>query len=287
MEYKRYSGNRFSLRAKTNHIIKRLDFVSNHLGPLGELLVSTWESLAITIIPIGLGIFLVGYIGFAERGNLIKENAIPSILIILGVLLVSLNTLMVNPSYGSQFVVSIKFLLAKLKSGHSSEKIVNLNIFKFSKEIIEKNVIETEVNGKEIYLVMYDVRGSVSGITFDSELERLAFLDSQLLSNFERDTILSTINSIQPTKIVEKKLPKNATEDMIKKRNMNHKIVSSLKYNHKIDTKIMIAAPNFDVLRERIDSIEKVFQQGLVIGYRRLKGKELKKNFNEIYGEMR
>lgn len=287
IEYKRYSGNRFSLRSKTNHIIKRIDFVSNRLGALGELLVTTMESMLITLFPMAFGIYLMFHFAWAEHGKLIKPNLLPIALILAGTILICLNTLMVNPSFGSQFIVSLKFLSKKISTRKERKEWIKFSPYKFYKEIIDKSVLETRYKGKKRLVVVYQVRGSVSNINFDSDLEYLAKKNSQLLRNMERDTVITTINSIQSTKIELKKIPDNATPAMIRKRDLNYKITSNLRHNQQIDTKIIIVAPDEDVLRARIESAETAFRQGLVIGYRRIKGKELKKSFYDIYGEMK
>ncbi|STE38125.1 hypothetical protein [Enterococcus mundtii] len=287
IEYKRYSGNRFSLRSKTNHIIKRIDFISNRLGALGELLVTTMESLLITLFPMAFGLYLVFHYAWAEHGKLIKPNLIPIALIILGTFLVCLNTLMVNPSFGSQFLVSIKFLSKKISTRNERKGWTKFFPYRMYKDINDKSVLETRYKGRKRLIVMYQVRGSVSNINFESDLEYLAKRNSQLLRNMERNTVITTVNSIQSTKIELKNLPDNATPAMIRKRDLNHKITSNLRHNQQIDTKVVIAAPDEDVLRARIESIETAFRQGLVIGYHRIKGDDLKKSFYEIYGEMK
>lgn len=283
-DYSRIAGNRYSLRARSGHMIKRIDAVSKSLGALGDLLVTTWLGIAMAIVTLGIGAALIINAVLANNFATLVPNLPGIVLILVGSLLVALNVLMTNPSMGSQFIVSTKFLYRKTKNKSKGDKTIDFRPFRFAEGIDSESVVETIINGQEQYIVMYRVKGVVSPVTFDNDLNELARLDEQLLTNIEKDTVLATVNSVQASKVEPKKLPKNATEAMKRKRDINYAITSSLRYNQQLKTIVVLTAPNFDVLRARIESLENVFRKGLVIGYQRLQGKELKNAFNDIYG---
>lgn len=283
-DYSRFAGNRYSLRARSGHMIKRIDAVSKSLGALGDLLVTTWLGIAMAIVTLGIGAALITNAVLANNFATLVPNLPGIALIFVGSILVALNVLMTNPSMGSQFIVSTKFLYEKTKNSGKGDKTIDFKPFRFAEGIDTESVVEARINGREQYIVMYQVKGVVSPVTFDNDLNELARLDQQLLTIIEKDTVLATVNSVQATKVEPKKLPKNATEAMKRKRDINYAITSSLRYNQQLKTIVALTAPNFDVLRSRIESTEAVFRKGLVIGYKRLQGKELKTVFNDIYG---
>lgn len=280
-DFNQFSGNRYSLRAKSGHMIKRIDAISNSLGALGDLLVTTWLGIACAIVTLGVGAFMIANAVLANNFATLVPNLPAIALIFLGSLLVALNVLMTNPSMGSQFIVSMKFIIEKIRNRGKNGRTIDLRPFKFAEGIDDQSVAETRFNE---YLVMYQVKGTVSPVTFANELNELARLDNQLLTNIERDTVLVTVNSVQASKVEPKKIPRNATEAMRRKRDINYAVISNLRYNQQLKTLVVLSAPNLDALRARIESLESVFRQGLVISYTKLKGTELKKQFNDIYG---
>lgn len=284
-DYNNFSGNKYSLRAKTYHMIKRIDFISSHLGALGDLLVTTWLGLILTILVLATGVALIGHAIFANSMATIVVNIPAIILIIIGTILISLNTVVTNPAMGLQVIVSLKFLNKRIRNGSSKKSPIDFKPFKFVAGLPDKDIVETVTDNPKWYLVSYRVRGSVSPITFTDDLQTLAGLKQQLLTNMERDTVLSTVNSVGKTAIKKKKLPKNATKAMKRKQEINHAVISNLRYNQTLETIVFLASPNLDILRTRQESLEVSFKQGLVIGYYQLKGEGLKQAVNSIYGE--
>lgn len=265
-------------------MIKRIDAVSKSIGALGDLLVTTWLGIAFAVVTLGAGAGMIIHAVIANNFATLIPNLPAIVLIFFGSLLIAINVLMTNPSMGSQFIVSMKFIFDKVKNRGQGDRTVDLRPFKYADGIDSKSVVETRINGREQFLVMYQVKGSVSPVTFSNQLNELARLDNQLLTNIERDTVLATVNSVQSSKVEPRKIPRNATAAMKRKRDMNYAITSSLRYNQQLKTLVVLSAPNSEVLRARIESLESVFRQGLVISHNRLQGTELKKAFNDIYG---
>lgn len=283
-DYNQFAGNRYSLRAKTYHMIKRVDFISNRLKTLGDLLVTTWLGLILAVLVLAGGGLLIGKAIFSNNMATAIQNIPAIILFLIGTILICINVMMTNPSMGIQIVVSTKFIIKKLRGQQTSGINVDLRPFRFTEDITNKSVVETVLDKEPKYLAMYRVKGTVSPVTFQNELNKLASLNHQLLANLERDTILTTINSVQSSKVELKELPTNATPAMKRKRDINYMVTSNLKFNQQLDTLVVLACPNLDVLRSRMEALETVFRRGLVIGWYQLVDEELKKEFNTVYG---
>lgn len=284
-DYNQYAGNRYSLRAKTYHMIKRLDFISNHLNSLGDLLVTTWLGMILSVLTLAGGASLIAKALMANGGHTLVANIPAAILFLIGTILICVNVMMTNPSMGLQIIVSAKFIIKKINGKRDKSTSVDFRPFRFADGFDNKSVVETVYEKQPYYLAMYRVKGTVSPVTFDNQLNELAKLDHQLLTNLERDTVLTTVNSVQSSKVERKELPANATPAMQRKRDINYLVTSNLQYNQQLDTLMILSCPNLDVLRNRMDAMETVFRRGLVIGYYQLVDKELKQEFNTIYGE--
>lgn len=281
--YRMFSGNKASLRAKSYHQIKRIEFISNSLGSLGDLLVSTILGMILALLVMAGGIFVI-VIGFLNGSTqTIASNLLPDFMILAGSLLIALNVLLTNPSSGLQFVVSMRFVRKKINERGGARKLIAYDPFKFVEGIDDKSILEMNVDGKTKYLVFYKVRGTISPVNFESELNELAGLNSRLLFSMERDTVLTVINSISVSKVEKVELPDNATEAMRKKRDINYRVTSELQYNQQLNTIVALSTDTLDVMRSRIETMEVVFRQGLVVGYLRLRGEELKREVKAIY----
>ncbi|HLQ97024.1 MAG TPA: hypothetical protein VK108_11740 [Pseudogracilibacillus sp.] len=283
-DFDKFAGNKYSLRARSGHMIKRIDALSKSLGALGDLLVTTWMGIAMAVVTLGGGGALVVHAIVANNLETLVPNIPAIILISFGTILISINVVMTNPSMGSQFIVSTKFVFEKIKNRGQGDKTTDFRPFKFAAGINDQSVVEANISGRTVFLVMYRVKGTVSPVTFSNELNELARLDNQLLNNIEKDTILSTINSVQSANVELKKLPNNATEAMIRKRDINHAITSGLNYNQQLKTRVVLSAANLDVLRGKMESLESVFRKGMVVSFERLKGSNLKREYKDIYG---
>lgn len=283
-DFGKFAGNKYSLRARAGHMIKRIDALSKSLGALGDLLVTTWMGLALAVVTLGGGAALIVHAVTTNKAATFVPNIPAIILFGVGTILIAINVVMTNPSMGSQFLVSSKFVFEKVKNRGQGDATTDFKPFKFAAGINDQSVVEARINGSTVFLVMYRVKGTVSPVTFSNELNELARLDNQLLENIEKDTILSIINSVQAAKVEPKELPKNATEAMIRKRNKNYEITSGLNYNQQLKTRVALSANNLDALRGKMESLENVFRQGLVISFERLTGDKLKREYKDIYG---
>ncbi|WP_221772901.1 hypothetical protein [Listeria booriae] len=282
-DYRALAGNKYSLRAKSYHMIRRVDFISNSLGALGDLLVTTMLGFILAMLTILAGL---GCIIYAIMGNDFQTavpNILPIFLIAIGAVLVSLNVLLTNPSRGLQFAVSMRFVRKKIRSQTPSGTTIEYDPFRFVQGIDSKSVLEMNVDGKIRYIAAYRVRGAISPVCFDADLNDLAGLNSRLLFSMERDTVLTTINSVNTSTVEKRELPPNATDAMKRKRDINYRVTANLKYNQQLNTLVVLSTNTLDVMRSRMESLEIIFRQGLVVGHVRLQDEELKKAMRDIY----
>lgn len=279
-----FSGNRFSLRARSSDQIKRIDSISNSLGAVGDFLVSTWGGIMMAVLTLGGGGFLVFHAVYANQFATLIQNIPAIILIVIGSILIALNVMMTNPSMGSQFKVSLVFLIKKFEKRSTWGKRQKIRPFAIDKNDPYKSTVKTMYKGRLRYMAVYQVRGSVSPVTFSDDLDILARLDRQAITLMERDTVLSTVNGIQTAKTAPKRLPRNATPAMRERRDKLYEIASNLPHNQQLKTLMIVNSPNLASLRAKTESIEKIFDQNLVVGYVRLDGKDLKSAFFDIFG---
>jgi hypothetical protein len=278
------AGNRFSVRAKGKDQIKRVEGLSNHLGPLGDLLVSTWGGIFGGVAVLGLGGFIVGNMITANSLATLSSNIVPILFTIIGFLILALNVVLTNPSRGAQIVVSYNYLVTKwFELG--TPKVNRFTPFKFEPNNLSEDVV-LQKNGKITnFITVYSVRGAISPVSFQDELEFLGELDRQRLDNMENSfNIHVIVNMVQDAKVTPIPLPKNATPAMMKKRDYLYKVVDGLHNNQQLRTILILTSRSKHDLKIQIERVEKVLDSGLVIGYQRLKGKALKKEFRKIYG---
>lgn len=281
-----FAGNRANLRSKAVNQIKRVTAISEHLGALGDFLVTTWGGVLVSLGVLAVGFIFIFLVLRLADMHIFFENMLPALLMLIGVVLLALNALLTNPVQGSQAIVSAKFIFTKIKNFGTSKIRRREKWFRFW-DNGKKDIIETIYRRKHYYVAVYNVRGIVSPTTFDSDLEVAASADEGLLHNNERDTTLVTVVSIDKTHVERRDLPKNATPAMIKKRNLQYSLTANLPYNQQITTSILVVAPNANTLKNRVTHLESAFHQGLVVGYKRLKGKDAQAVFMEIFGEGR
>lgn len=281
-----FAGNRANLRAKAYNQIKRIPAISEHLGALGEFLTTTWGGVMISLGILAIGVIVIFLVLRLADLAIAFQNALPAALMVIGIVLFALNALLTNPVQGSQVGVSAKFIFRKIKGLGTARIRRNERWWRFW-DNGKDNIVETIYGKTHYYLACYNVRGIVSPVTFDSDLELAASADEDLLLNNERDTILSTVVSIDKTAVKKKVLPSNATPAMKAKRDLQYNLTANLPYNQQITTTIIVAAPNVKLLTQRSTHLEAAFHRGLVVGYRRLKGKDIKSVFQDIFGEGR
>lgn len=281
----KYSGNRTNLRSKSYNQIHRIGGVSYILGALGDFLVTTWINAIMAILIFAVGIFFIFFCVKNAGIAIIAQNVMPIILMVIGLLLVTINVVMTNPVQGAQIIVSTKFLKNKFhKIGYGSKNRKVFKPFRFLEGDESNAIVEASINNKHYYMMAYTVRGTVSPVTFDSDLEISANADAGLLKNIERDSLIVTTINVEKTEVRKRPLPKNATPAMINKRNMQYNLTSNIPNNQQLKITLIIVSPTLELLRERNNQLVSAFNRGMVIGYNLLTDKETKKRFNSIFG---
>lgn len=280
----RIAGNKMSLRQTAFTIIHRIDAISNLLGPLGDMLSSTWMSVIVSII-VG-GVSIIGALllvslgaGFNNFGNVI----LPFVSIIIGSILITLNVLMVNPSQGSQLKVSFRYWVNEI---YDSKKgyLLKIKPFAFSKKSNDKDVIETMFEGKRYYFTVIKIQGKVSQTSFDSDLLSLADLNRDSLGALERDTQRTIVNYIGTPHIKSKKLASNATPAMKKRVETTSRVIRELDDAQTLETYMVLASKNYRVLKTKTTNQFKHLNAGLVTTAYQVKGEEVKKVIKKLIG---
>lgn len=279
-----YSGNKFSLRSKPLDQIKRIDVITKLAPKVGDILVTTWSNVILVIATLGVGALWVSKILSTDHFAVIIPNLVPLIFVAVGFLLVAFNVALTNPSFGSQFSTSLSFLRGKYAKRGQKGKKIKVRPYRLVDIEGIQEVVETRYKKNERFMMVYQVRGSVSPVSFDGELEQYAKLNASLLANIDTDATLDSINAIQNAEVHQKTLGKNATPEMIRRRNANYRTVKELKHNQQLKTLVVITSRTLNGLYNKADTLENAFNRGLVIGYMRLDGKELKKALNSIFG---
>lgn len=282
--YKAYSGNRFNLRAKALHQIIRIEALASSMGPLGDFLITNLMGLLIAMLVFAIGVFVEFLIIGANGGATAGRNWYVILMVGVATVLLTLNTILTNPAKGSQLVVSMKYLFKKMLSIGKRNKKERLRIFKFDENDTTQGTVVTMYRQSKVYMSVYSVRGTISPVNFDDQLEYLAAIEHNVLTTPTRDIVLSTVNSIEEVSIKPAVLPKNATPAMREMRKRDYEITSHLPINQQLRTNIVITADTPESLWTERESLQTQFRKGLVVGYNQLRGKDLKEFFKGIYG---
>ncbi|GAA3265388.1 hypothetical protein GCM10017706_28030 [Lactococcus lactis subsp. hordniae] len=90
------------------------------------MLVTTWLGLILTILVLAMGIALIGHAIFANSMATVVANIPAIILILIGTILISLNSVVTNPAMGLQVIVSLKFLNKRMRNGGTKKSPIGL-----------------------------------------------------------------------------------------------------------------------------------------------------------------
>ncbi len=123
MNTRKTAGNRFNLRSEWYNQIKKVDSVSNVLGSLSNVLVTTWGGLFMGMGTLALGMFLIIKMITANGMHTLVANIPAIILVLIGTILIALNVALTNPSLGAQIKVSLRFLALKFLG---TQTVVNI-----------------------------------------------------------------------------------------------------------------------------------------------------------------
>lgn len=278
------AGNKMSLRQTAFTIVHRVEFISNMLGPLGDMLSSTWISIILSIVVGGFSI--IGALLLVALGtglNNLGNVLLPFIAIVLGAALLTINVLMVNPSQGSQFKVSFRYWINELYDSKKGYRI-KLKPFAFSKKSEEKDIIEQIFDGKRYYFTVIKIQGKVSQTSFDSDLLALSDLNKDSLGALERDTQRTVVNYIGTPHIKEKVLPSNATPAMKRRLETLSRVINELDDAQTLETYMILASKNYKILRVKRNNQFKHLNAGLVTTAYQIRGTEAKKVIKKLLG---
>ncbi len=274
------SGNKMSLRSEALDQIKRIDSISRSMGSLGDFLVSTLLSILASLVI--FAIFPLLALGLSTTGAGLLKNSVPFVGVIIGSFLIALNALFVNPSQGSQLIISINYLLSQF--GDTNKRYWRKDrYFKFSNRNPDRTVLESKYKGRTHYTLVYKVQGMVSQTSFDDDLLYLKIINKNAINSLEKDTIRTTVNFIGIPRTKPKTLNPNATREMQLRQRTLSRIVTGLQDTQVLETYIVLDNESYDSLMKKARAHEVFFNQGMVVTYHMLKGDELKKLINKLY----
>lgn len=274
------SGNKMSLRSEALDQIKRIDSISRSMGSLGDFLVSTLLSILASLVI--FAIFPLLALGISTTGAGLLKNCVPFVGVIIGSFLIALNALFVNPSQGSQLIISINYLLSQF--GDTNKRYWRKDrYFKFSNRNPDRTVLESKYKGRTHYTLVYKVQGMVSQTSFDDDLLYLKIINKNAINSLEKDTIRTTVNFIGIPRTKPKTLNPNATREMQLRQRTLSRIVTGLQDTQVLETYIVLDNESYDSLMKKARAHEVFFNQGMVVTYHMLKGDELKKLINKLY----
>ena len=274
------SGNKMSLRSEALDQIKRIDSISRSMGSLGDFLVSTLLSILASLVI--FAIFPLLALGISTTGAGLLKNSVPFVGVIIGSFLIALNALFVNPSQGSQLIISINYLLSQF--GDTNKRYWRKDrYFKFSNRNPNRTVLESKYKGRTHYTLVYKVQGMVSQTSFDDDLLYLKIINKNAINSLEKDTIRTTVNFIGIPRTKPKTLNPNATREMQLRQRTLSRIVTGLQDTQVLETYIVLDNESYDSLMKKARAHEVFFNQGMVVTYHMLKGDELKKLINKLY----
>lgn len=279
-----YAGNKTSLRAGAFQQIHRVESIASALGVLGDLLVSTTMSCFLALAVLAVGALFGFHLMTSGAGfKNISGTVVPIVLVLAGSVLIALNVLFVNPNQGSQFVVSFKYWKDTLNNSQNGY-LQKPRPFKFSKNSLDKSIIETISHKKRWFFNTFKVQGKVSRTSFDDELEYLSKLNKEALGSLERDTVRTTMTFIGKPKIRRKETARNATPEMEERISEIERVTKSIKNAQTLETFVVIASPSAQALRNKSNAQRNFWERGLVTTYYGLKEKEFKKFMRKVMG---
>lgn len=282
-EPKYFSGNKMSLRSSALDQIKRIDSISGNLGAIGDSLVSTLKSILLSAATLAAPIIILIFVFVLGAGfKNLKHTWLPIIIIVIGSILLALNVFFVNPSRGSQFLVSLDYW-HNLINNNQLRLLIHHKPYRFAKQDPNHASLEGIYRRHKRYTAIIKVHGSVSQTSFDDDLNQLCIINRNSLRALERTTVRTTINVIGKPKIEPKILAKNPTPGMKRRLQEITRTTKSIGNAQTMDTYIMLDSPTWSELQKKLASQITFFNQGLVVTARVLAGEELKETMNKLF----
>lgn len=280
-----YAGNKMSLRSTAMKQIKRINAISNSLGSLGDLLTSTFESIILAIVVLAVIVIIGFYATFGiTHFNNVKSNILPFVLICIAALIIALNVLLINPSQGSQAIVSIKYWVDEITSSKHIQELQKVKPYRFYKRSLDRSVLESRYKKHRHYTAIFRVQGSVSRTSFNEDLVTLRNLNENSLESLDRNTTRTIINLIETPKITQKAVAANATAEMKARSHRLNDVIKQLGDVQTLETYVVLDSRNTRQLKKAINNHYNYFSQGLVVTARLLKGNELKQTIQKLFG---
>lgn len=276
------SGNKTSLRKKATQETHPIPVISENLGVLGDTYSSTFASSLMALVALAGPIIIFILIFFSTNaGKYLGRSWISIVMIVIGSILLAMNVFFVNPSYGNQLRLSMRFCSEVVK-GSKKQYQVYPNLYRFSNNDPSKSTLETIYQKHHVYFSVIKAHGSVSKTTFDEDLAILKNINKGSLDALGLTAQRDIINGVGHPVIHPKHINKNATPNMITREKEISRGIHSLGTLQTLDTYVIIVAPSYAELIQRINAEFKYFNKGLLISAQVLQGKKLQETIHSL-----
>lgn len=283
-----YAGHRVSLRSKATDQIKKVDFISNSLPDvLGDILVTTWGGIIMGTSIAILGGLTILWASQMAGGALILANFPAYIMIAIGTLILAVMASLINPSFGSQLFFSVRLMNHQFQNYRLAKKTglergkYRLRMYRINDDY--PSVVELLYKNHVYYMTVYSVHGSVGRISFEDKLDYIGQVYTRMLRNLERNTQITTVNSVQEAHVKPVKIAENATEAMRRRQQKEFMTIDNQRQNRQLRTLVVVSSPSLETLMSKTIYVEQAFDDGIVTGYTRLEGDSVRKEIKNIY----
>lgn len=276
------SGNKTSLRKKATQEVHPIPGLSENLGVLGDTYSTTFSSTIMALAALAAPLIIYAFVFLvSDAGKYLGHSWISIVTVLIGSILLALNVLFVNPSYGNQLLLSFHYWSDALK-GNQKQYQVYPQKFRFSNNDPSKSTLETVYQRHHVYLTVVKAHGSVSKTTFASDKKILQEINRGSLDALGLNSERAVINGIGHPTIKPKIINPNATPHMVARQQEISRGIHSLGTLQTLDTYLVISAPSYPELVQRVNNQFNYFNQGLLVSAQVLHGKKLKDTIHNL-----
>ena len=138
------------------------------------------KSIILSAVALAAPILLLIFVFLAGSGvKNLKHTWIPILMVVIGSILMFLNVFFVNPSRGSQLLVSFDYWRKLIADNHKRE-LVKYTPYRFARQDASRASLESVYKGHKRYTAVIKVHGTVSQTSFDDDLTQLAVINRRM-----------------------------------------------------------------------------------------------------------
>lgn len=277
------AGNKLSLRSKAIDQPRRVESISGNLGVLGDTYVSTFRSILLSLLALAAPIIILVMLVLSSAAIKQMNHAwLPILLIVIGDVFVALNVFFVNPTRGSQLLISLQYVIQQVNNYHFGQ-LLFVKPYRFAPQDRSHTILESTYKKRRRYTAVFKTHGSVSRTTFENDRQALTNVNKASLEAMDRVTVRTPIVAVGRPTIEPKELAANATPEMKYRRKEIDRSIVYLGRMQTLDTYVCLDSTTLSGLEKQLKNLAVYFNSGLVIDYRLLSGKELKATWRKFF----